>query len=173
MIRIAGRLALITLLSLALSGCYVFGPQSGSGVVTVAPGQGPPGGPPTPAWPQLTLRLGTHAVPGVAAQYQFSTGSSQGSGSQWNGRWPPPFPGTLAAHVGDVVSLETTQGPPAAMTVVELDGQGVPIGASALMPVGGAFTYPLDRAGHYALQVTAEWDYANFVLVYFDVDVQP
>jgi hypothetical protein len=165
------RLILISSISLLTTGCMVFG----FGTVRAIPVGGPPASQPAQAQaPTIHLEYSGSQVAGVEGNFSWHTANSASSGSSWGGTWPPNFPGTLTAPVGQNVDIVVSYGQhPAALWVAELNGRGGLTSSTALTPISNVTAYPLSNTGRYTLMVTAQWSYQDYVTYYFALEVQP
>lgn len=166
------RLTLVIFISTLTTGCLVFG----FGSARVIPVGGPPA-PNQPAqaqMPALYLEYANSRFTGVQGNFGWHTSQTSSSGSGWGGTWPPNFPSTLTAQVGQNVDIVVSHGQPAAaLWVAELNSGGIPSSSVALTSVSNVTAYPLSNAGHYTLMVTAHWSYQDYVTYYFALEVQP
>src|SRR5436190_19159142 len=102
MFKYSLRLILISSISLLTTGCMVFG----FGTVRAIPVGGlPPSQPAQAAAPMIHLEYTGSQVAGVEGNFGWHTANSGSSGSGWGGTWPPSFPGTLTAPVGQSVDI--------------------------------------------------------------------
>jgi hypothetical protein len=164
-------LLLISSISLFTTGCMVFG----FGTVKAIPVGGPPPSQPVQAQaPTIHLEYLGSPVAGVEGNFSWHTANSGSSGSGWGGTWPPNFPGTLTVPVGQSIDIVVSYGQhPTALWVAELNGRGGLTSSTALMPASNVSTYSLSNTGRYALMVTAQWSYQDYVTYYFALEVQP
>jgi len=158
----------LPIISLALTGCYVFGFGSVR-AVPVGPG-GPPNAQPTPVIPQIHLEYGGSTFVGRENYFAWSlpNGAMQGSGAV-----APGFGNTLLqVPAGAAINIVIGPGaPPAVVWVAELDASGVPSRPVLLASPSTVTVFTLSTTGQYQLQVTAEWTYQNQVTYIFDVNV--
>jgi len=165
------HLLLISSISLLTTGCMVFG----FGTVKAIPvGGPPPSQPPQAQAPTIHLEYSGGQVAGVEGNFSWHTANSASSGSSWGGTWPPNFPGALTVPVGQSVDIVVSYGQhPAALWVAELNGRGDLTSSTALTSTSNVTAYPLSSTGRYALMVTAQWSYQDYVTYYFSLEVQP
>jgi hypothetical protein len=172
--RVYLLVGLLVLAAPLLAGCLFpgFAVRTYTATAVLGPGR-PPGAPPTPSVPVIQIEYNGGVLRGVLANYEWSTPNYSGSGSNWGGRWPPPFPGTLGAPAGQSVDIVIGGSAPATVTVSEINSQGVPVAATVFAPASSRIAYPLARTGRYGLQVVAQWAVGQQATYYFEVDVGP
>jgi len=145
----------------------------GFSTVKAIPVGGPPPSQPAQAQaPTIHLEYAGSQVAGVEGSFSWHTTNFASSGSNWGGIWPPNFPGTLTAPIGQSVDIVVSYGQhPAALWVAELNGRGNLTSSTALTPASNVIAYPLSNPGRYALMVTAQWSYQDYVTYYFSLEV--
>jgi len=171
MLKTLSRLMLVGLLSLLLTGGWVFPWPFVRVAPTIVPPRGGP--PPTPVLPILRLEYAGSAVSGGQQSFSWATGSS-GMWVSGSGPWPPHLRETLAVPAGASVDIVVGHSsPPAAIWVVELDSAGIPKASTALTPTSSTVSYTLSTSGSLVLQVMAQWTYQNYVVYLFSLEVGP
>ncbi len=104
------------------------------------------------------------------------------SQSSWYGfgdvgpTWPPSisFPGTLAAQLGQPITVEVTSSqPPAVLWLTDLDGHGLPLASRVITATSANTLYTPAQSGRYTVLVKAMWANNQFVSALFSVAIQP
>src|SRR6185503_10045853 len=125
----AGRLLLVSVVSLWVTGCSAVGVGS-------RPAGPPPTARSTDSPPEIVINSSTHQVDVVKVWTSWENGrSGMAAYTGSSGRWPPSFPDTLSAQVGqqvDIAVAHTT--PPKALWIAELDEHGTVVLVTAVTP---------------------------------------
>lgn len=168
MLKTLSRIALVSLLTLLVSGCWILRLPINA---PPAPQGPPPRMPPTPQVPEIHLEYAGSSVSGVDSYFNWKTSNSSFGGGGIRTGTPG---GTLTLLAGASLDIVVTlASPPAVLWVAELDGHGVPAKSTALTPTSNTTAYTPSTTGKYKLQVTAEWTYQNYVTYLFELDARP